>query len=53
MRIILTILVWFSMFSMTNASELGFELEDVATSNLKKLASRSNRGKISGEGDSR
>ena len=35
------------------SSELGFELENVAISNLEKLASRSNRGKISGEGDSR
>ena len=35
------------------SSELGFELEDVAIANLKKLSSRSTRGQISGEGDNR
>ena len=33
--------------------ELGFELEDVARTNLEKLASRSRRGIISGDGDNR
>ncbi len=35
------------------SSELGYELEDVATSNLKKLKSRKVRGKIQGSGDNR
>ena len=35
------------------SSELGFTLEEVALENLKKLKSRSIRGKISGEGDNR
>jgi len=35
------------------SSELGFELEQVANANLKKLSSRINRGQISGEGDYR
>jgi len=35
------------------SSELGFELENVAISNLEKLKSRSIRGKIGGEGDKR
>ncbi len=35
------------------SSELGLKLDEVAGSNLKKLASRSERGKISGEGDFR
>ncbi len=35
------------------SSELGFELENVAISNLEKLSSRSLRGKISGDGDIR
>ncbi len=35
------------------SSELGFELEDVGRLNLEKLASRSSRGRISGEGDNR
>ena len=35
------------------SSELGFELENVAMANLDKLANRSVRGKISGEGDNR
>ena len=35
------------------ASELGFELEDVARMNLDKLASRASRGQISGSGDHR
>ena len=34
-------------------SELGFELDDVASANLKKLESRKNRGKIQGSGDNR
>ncbi len=33
--------------------ELGFDLEEVAKSNLHKLSSRALRGKISGEGDDR
>ncbi len=35
------------------SSELGFDLEDVAINNLKKLSSRAKRGKISGFGDKR
>ena len=35
------------------SSELGFELEEVAESNLKKLFSRKSRGQISGSGDNR
>ena len=35
------------------ASELGFELEEVAEANLKKLFSRKLRGRISGSGDNR
>ena len=35
------------------SSELGFNLEDVAVSNLKKLSSRNIRGRISGDGDYR
>ena len=35
------------------STELGFKLEDVAEENLKKLSSRSVRGKLSGEGDNR
>ncbi len=33
--------------------ELGFDLEDVADSNLKKLENRSKKGLISGDGDNR
>lgn len=35
------------------SSELGFELNDVAKSNLEKLKSRSMRDRISGDGDHR
>ena len=35
------------------SSELGYELEDVANSNLQKLDSRKSRGKIQGSGDNR
>ena len=35
------------------SSELGYELEDVANSNLEKLNSRKIRGKIQGSGDKR
>ena len=35
------------------SSELGYELEEVAEANLKKLKSRKNRGKIQGSGDDR
>jgi len=35
------------------ASELGYELDDVADSNLQKLKSRVLRGKIHGSGDDR
>ncbi len=35
------------------SSELGFSLDEVADANLKKLASRSARGQISGSGDNR
>ena len=35
------------------SSELGFELEDVAKSNLNKLKSRKTRGQIQGSGDNR
>ena len=35
------------------SKELGYDLDQVAESNLKKLASRSSRGKIGGSGDMR
>ena len=35
------------------ASELGYELEEVANTNLQKLNSRKSRGKIQGSGDNR
>ncbi len=35
------------------ASELGYDLEEVATANLDKLASRAARGRIGGSGDHR
>ena len=35
------------------SSELGYELEDVANTNLEKLNSRKIRGKIQGSGDDR
>ena len=35
------------------SSELGYELEDVALTNLEKLNSRKIRGKIQGSGDDR
>jgi len=35
------------------SSELGYELEDVANSNLQKLNSRKIRGKLKGNGDMR
>ena len=35
------------------ATEMGFELEEIAQSNLKKLFSRQSRGRISGSGDNR
>ena len=35
------------------STELGFELEEVAESNLSKLSSRASRGRISGSGDER
>ena len=35
------------------SSELGYELEEVASANLQKLNSRKNRGKIKGSGDNR
>ncbi len=35
------------------SSELGYELEDVAKSNMEKLNSRMIRGKIQGSGDKR
>ena len=35
------------------ASELGYELDEVANANLKKLKSRKIRGKLNGSGDDR
>ena len=35
------------------STELGLELEEVATTNLNKLLSRASRDKISGDGDFR
>ena len=35
------------------SSELGLEMNDVANANLRKLSSRSKRGKIQGDGDNR
>ncbi len=35
------------------ASELGYQLEDVAIQNLKKLRDRSDRGQLQGSGDDR
>jgi len=35
------------------ASDLGYELDEVAQLNLDKLESRSQRGKIKGSGDNR
>ena len=35
------------------AGELGYDLDEIATANLDKLASRAARGRISGSGDSR
>lgn len=35
------------------AADLGFNLEDIATENLRKLASRKKRGKLKGDGDER
>ncbi len=35
------------------SSELGYELEEIANSNLQKLNSRKIRGKIKGSGDNR
>ncbi len=35
------------------STELGFELDDIAESNLKKLSNRLRRGKLSGSGDNR
>ena len=35
------------------SSELGYELEDIASSNMEKLNSRKSRGKIQGSGDER
>ena len=35
------------------SSEIGFDLNSIAESNLEKLASRSLRNKLSGEGDNR
>ena len=35
------------------ASELGYDLEQVADANLQKLSSRASRGRIGGSGDQR
>jgi NTP pyrophosphatase (non-canonical NTP hydrolase) len=35
------------------AKDLGFKLDDLGKDNLKKLASRAHRGKITGDGDNR
>ena len=35
------------------STELGFELDEIASSNLDKLSSRNKRGRLSGSGDNR
>ena len=35
------------------STELGFELDEIASCNLKKLSSRNKRGRLSGSGDDR
>ena len=42
------------LWYLTNlATEIGLSLEEIARTNLKKLASRKKRGKIHGSGDNR
>ena len=40
-------------YTVTLADFLGFKLDDIAQTNIEKLANRKHRGKLGGRGDSR